>query len=56
MNFVKPARVHYDPVSDKYWQFIEECWSSDAQHRPSTERVVEVVRDELDLLRANAVS
>jgi hypothetical protein len=53
---VKPARTRYDPVPDKYWQFIEECWCTDPQHRPSTERVVQMVRDEFELIRASADS
>jgi hypothetical protein len=51
---VKPTRTRYDPVPDKYWQFIEECWRTDPQHRPSTERVVQMVRDEFELIRASA--
>jgi len=47
---VKPSRSRYPRFSDKYWGFIEECWSVVAQDRPSAERVLELVRDELDLL------
>ncbi|OAX41300.1 kinase-like protein [Rhizopogon vinicolor AM-OR11-026] len=47
---VKPSRSLYPAFSDKYWHFIEECWSAATQERPSTERVVEVISDEFDLL------
>ncbi|OAX34914.1 WD40 repeat-like protein [Rhizopogon vinicolor AM-OR11-026] len=47
---VKPSRSRYPAISDKYWDFIEECWSSLPQDRPSTERVVEVIMDEFDSL------
>ncbi|KAG2141990.1 kinase-like domain-containing protein [Suillus cothurnatus] len=49
-NGVKPLRSHYPAFSDKYWHFIEECWSAAPQDRPLAERVVRVIRDELDLL------
>ncbi|KAJ8589062.1 kinase-like protein [Rhizopogon salebrosus TDB-379] len=49
----KPARSRYPAISDKYWHFIEQCWSGEPQERPPTERVVEVVRDELDLLSSS---
>jgi len=49
-NNVKPLRTRYPSFSDKYWSFIEECWSVVAQNRPSAERILELVRDELDLL------
>jgi serine/threonine protein kinase len=49
-NGVKPLRSHYPAFSDKYWYFIEECWSAAPQDRPLAERVVRVIRDELDLL------
>jgi hypothetical protein len=50
ITFSKPVRTRYDPVADKYWQSIEECWSTNPQHRPLIGRVVHMVRDELDLL------
>ncbi|KAJ8579904.1 kinase-like protein, partial [Rhizopogon salebrosus TDB-379] len=51
---VKPERARYILVPDKHWEFIEECWSTDIQHRPSIERVVQMVRDELELICAGA--
>ncbi|OAX34915.1 kinase-like protein [Rhizopogon vinicolor AM-OR11-026] len=47
---VKPLRSRYPMLSDEYWHFIEECWSVAAHDRPSTDRIVEVIRDELDSL------
>ncbi|KAJ8597175.1 kinase-like protein [Rhizopogon salebrosus TDB-379] len=49
-NGVKPMRSRYPVFSDKYWRFIEGCWSAGPQDRPSTQKVVEVIRDELTLL------
>ncbi|KAG0701412.1 kinase-like protein [Suillus ampliporus] len=46
----KPPRSRYPAMPDKYWHIIEQCWSSDPQGRPSTERVDEVVRNEFHLL------
>ncbi|KAG0703870.1 kinase-like domain-containing protein, partial [Suillus ampliporus] len=42
----KPSRSLYPPLLDKYWHFIEQCWSADPQERPSTERVDEMIRNE----------
>ncbi|OAX35105.1 kinase-like protein [Rhizopogon vinicolor AM-OR11-026] len=50
---VKPSRSRYPAFSDKYWHFIEECWSAAAQERPSAERVVEVISDEFDSLTSS---
>jgi hypothetical protein len=50
MTGVKPLRSYYPGLSDKYWHFIEQCWLNAPQDRPSAERIVEVIRDELDLL------
>jgi len=55
-NNVKPLRARYPRFSDKYWGFIEECWSVVAQNRPSAERVLELVRDELYLLSTSGKS
>jgi len=49
-NGVKPSRSRYPVVSDKYWHFIEECWANNIHDRPSTERTIEVITDELDSL------
>jgi len=45
---VKPLRSRYPEVSDKDWRFIEECWSAEPLDRPSADRVVEVIIDELN--------
>ncbi|OAX38599.1 kinase-like protein [Rhizopogon vinicolor AM-OR11-026] len=50
----RPDRSRYPVFSDKHWRFIEECWSTAAQDRPSTERVVEMIREELDLLSSSS--
>ncbi|KAG1752440.1 kinase-like domain-containing protein [Suillus paluster] len=42
----KPSRSRYPALPDQYWHIIEQCWSTDAQERPSTERVNEVIRNE----------
>ncbi|KAG1803967.1 kinase-like domain-containing protein [Suillus subaureus] len=47
---VKPLRSRYPVFSDKYWYFIEECWSTVPQDRPLAERVVRAIGDEQDLL------
>ncbi|OAX32268.1 kinase-like protein, partial [Rhizopogon vinicolor AM-OR11-026] len=49
---IKPSRSLYPAFSDKYWYFIEECWSA-AKERPSAERVVEVISDEFDSLSSS---
>ncbi|KAJ8595463.1 kinase-like protein [Rhizopogon salebrosus TDB-379] len=46
----KPTRSRYPAFADKYWHFIEKCWSHATRDRPSAERLVEVIRDELGLL------
>jgi len=33
-----------------YWSFIEQCWSAEPQERPSTNKAVDVIRDEFDWL------
>ncbi|OAX37749.1 kinase-like protein [Rhizopogon vinicolor AM-OR11-026] len=54
---IKPLRSSYPAFSDKYWNFIEECWSTAIQDRPSAEKVAEMIKDELDALsRSNADS
>ncbi|KAG0707570.1 kinase-like domain-containing protein [Suillus ampliporus] len=44
-----PSRSRYPAQPDKYWHFIEQCWSADPQDRPSTNRVNEVIRNEFYL-------
>ncbi|KAG2148894.1 kinase-like protein [Suillus clintonianus] len=46
----KPDRSRYPAVSDEYWYFIGECWSTAPHNRPSADRVVEVIKDEFDSL------
>lgn len=49
-NGAKPMRSRYPAFSDNYWHFIEECWSTAPQDRPLAEKVVRMIRDELDSL------
>jgi hypothetical protein len=46
-NGKKPDRSRYPPVPDKYWNFIEHCWSNVPEDRPSAGSAVEVIREEL---------
>ncbi|KAG1782855.1 kinase-like domain-containing protein, partial [Suillus placidus] len=32
-----PSRSRYPELPERYWQFIEQCWSTDPRERPSTE-------------------
>jgi len=50
----KPDRSRYPALSEKYWDFIEECWSTATHDRPSTDRVVQVISDELNLLTSSS--
>jgi hypothetical protein len=54
-NGKKPDRSRYLVVPDKYWYFLEQCWSAVTHDRPSAERVVEMIRDELDSLTNSSV-
>ncbi|KAG0703881.1 kinase-like domain-containing protein, partial [Suillus ampliporus] len=45
-----PSRSRYPALPDKYWHFIEQCWSTNPQDRPSTGRVDQMVRNESHLL------
>jgi hypothetical protein len=47
---VKPDRSRYPEFSDEYWFFMEECWSALAKDRPSSERILEVIGNNLDSL------
>ncbi|KAG2349258.1 hypothetical protein BDR05DRAFT_411660 [Suillus weaverae] len=51
-NSVKPDRTLYPVIHDKYWQFIERCWSTLPQDRPSAEEVERDIRNEFDSLSA----
>ncbi|KAG2361764.1 kinase-like domain-containing protein [Suillus spraguei] len=46
----KPSRPRYSVLAEKYWEFIEQCWSTDPGDRPSTEGADAVIRNELDTL------
>ncbi|KAJ8593424.1 hypothetical protein M405DRAFT_810966, partial [Rhizopogon salebrosus TDB-379] len=50
----KPRRLRYHALSWKYWDFMEECWSAATQHRPSTDKVAQVISDEFDSLSSSA--
>ncbi|KAG2341783.1 kinase-like protein [Suillus weaverae] len=41
-----PSRSRYPELPERYWQFIEQCWSTDPRERPSTERADTVIRNE----------
>ncbi|KAG2143612.1 kinase-like domain-containing protein [Suillus clintonianus] len=41
-----PSRSRYPPLPDKYWELIEQCWSTDPRDRPSTEGADGVIRNE----------
>ncbi|KAG2060310.1 kinase-like protein [Suillus hirtellus] len=45
-----PARFRYPELPEQYWPFIEQCWSTDPLHRPSTEAADEAIRKEFYLL------
>jgi hypothetical protein len=47
INRVNPYRSRYSPVADKYWYFIEQCWETVTQDRPSAGQVVHVINAEL---------
>ncbi|KAG0703877.1 kinase-like protein [Suillus ampliporus] len=49
----KPSRSRYPVLPDKYWHFIEQCWSTDPQGRPSTESVEGAIEAEFYLLLIN---
>ncbi|KAG1735012.1 kinase-like protein [Suillus lakei] len=41
-----PSRARYLELPDKYWPFIEQCWSADPRDRPSTEGADVTIRNE----------
>ncbi|KAG2055087.1 kinase-like protein [Suillus hirtellus] len=41
-----PSRSRYSALPEKYWEFIEQCWSTDPSDRPSTERADTTIRNE----------
>ncbi|KAG1891984.1 kinase-like domain-containing protein [Suillus subluteus] len=41
----KPSRSRYADLPEQYWEFIEQCWSTDLRGRPSTEGV------DIDIMR-----
>ncbi|KAJ8583002.1 kinase-like protein [Rhizopogon salebrosus TDB-379] len=50
----KPDRSRYSALSGKYWDFIEECWLTATDGRPSTDKVVQVISDEFNSLFSSA--
>ncbi|KAG1802997.1 kinase-like domain-containing protein [Suillus variegatus] len=46
----KPFRSRYPGLLEKYWRFIEQCWSTDPRDRPSTNGADVTIRDEFDSL------
>ncbi|KAG1873590.1 kinase-like protein [Suillus subalutaceus] len=41
-----PSRSRYAELPERYWQFIEQCWSTDPRERPSTEGADTAIRNE----------
>ncbi|KAG2343684.1 kinase-like protein [Suillus weaverae] len=41
-----PSRSRYPELPERYWQFIEQCWSTDPRERPSTEGADTAIRNE----------
>ncbi|KAG1748383.1 kinase-like protein [Suillus paluster] len=46
LQLEKPSRSRYPEQPDKYWDLIEQCWSTDPLKRPSTEGIDEVIKNE----------
>jgi len=42
----KPSRPRYPELPEKYWVFVEQCWSTDPRDRPSTEGADVTIRNE----------
>ncbi|KAG2036653.1 kinase-like domain-containing protein [Suillus americanus] len=42
----KPSRARYTELPEKYWTFIEKCWSTDPRDRQSTEGADTAIRNE----------
>ncbi|KAG2143615.1 kinase-like domain-containing protein [Suillus clintonianus] len=45
-----PSRSRYPVLPDKYWEFIEQCWSTDPRDRPSTQGANRMIRNEYHAL------
>ncbi|KAG1873606.1 kinase-like protein [Suillus subalutaceus] len=41
-----PSRSRYPELPEQYWQFIEQCWSTDPRDRPSTEGADVTIRND----------
>ncbi|KAG2115777.1 kinase-like domain-containing protein [Suillus discolor] len=41
-----PSRARYPELLEKYWTFMEQCWSTDPRDRPSTEGADVTIRNE----------
>jgi len=41
-----PSRARYPELLEKYWAFMEQCWSTDPLDRPSTEGADVTIRNE----------
>ncbi|KAG2349256.1 kinase-like protein [Suillus weaverae] len=46
----KPCRSRYPVLPDEHWKIIEQCWSTDPQVRPSTEKVDGEIKNEFQAL------
>ncbi|KAJ8593419.1 kinase-like protein, partial [Rhizopogon salebrosus TDB-379] len=49
----KPDRSRYSALSGKYWDFMQECWSTAIHDRPSTDKVAQVISDEFNSLSSS---
>ncbi|KAG1805173.1 kinase-like protein [Suillus subaureus] len=45
----QPSRARYPEIPEKYWTFMEQCWSTNPRDRPSTKGVDVTIRNEFDL-------
>ncbi|KAG2073653.1 kinase-like protein [Suillus decipiens] len=50
----KPSRARYPELSESYWTFIEQCWSTDPRDRPSTGGANGTIRDEFSSLSGSS--
>ncbi|KAG1901446.1 kinase-like domain-containing protein, partial [Suillus fuscotomentosus] len=46
----RPSRIRYPELPEKYWPFIEQCWSTDPRDHPSMEEADVMIRNEIDSL------
>ncbi|KAG2042014.1 kinase-like domain-containing protein [Suillus americanus] len=49
-----PPRSRYSELPERYWEFIEQCWSTDPRERPSTEGADTAIRNEFYSLSSSS--